>query len=47
MRGSAAVVAGDDADDARWVTRDELAALPLVDLLHETLDAWGVLSRLR
>jgi len=47
VRGSAALVAGDDADDARWVTRDELAALPLVDLLHETLDAWGVLARLR
>jgi 8-oxo-dGTP diphosphatase len=38
---------GDDADDARWVTRAELASLPLVDLLHDTLDGWGVLALLR
>ena len=45
--GASAAAAGDDADDVRWVTRDELEALPLVDLLLETLDAWGVLDRLR
>jgi 8-oxo-dGTP diphosphatase len=47
VRGPDEPVAGDDADDARWVTGAELAALPLVDLLHDTLDAWGVLDRLR
>ncbi len=36
-------VAGDDAADARWVTRAELAALPLVDGLVEALAAWVVL----
>jgi ADP-ribose pyrophosphatase YjhB (NUDIX family) len=38
--------AGDDADDVRWVDREELEQLPLVDLLLETLDGWGVLDRL-
>jgi ADP-ribose pyrophosphatase YjhB (NUDIX family) len=47
VRGPDVPVAGDDADDACWATRAELAALPLVDLLHDTLDAWGVLDRLR
>lgn len=32
---------GDDADDARFVTERELAALPLVPLLWETLRGWG------
>jgi 8-oxo-dGTP diphosphatase len=45
--GSSAATAGDDADDVRWVTREELEALPLVDLLLDTLSAWGVLDRLR
>lgn len=35
--------AGDDADEARWVTAAELATLPLVPLLAETLAGWGVL----
>ena len=39
--------AGDDADDVRWVTRDESCeALPLVALLLETLESWGVLEAL-
>jgi ADP-ribose pyrophosphatase YjhB (NUDIX family) len=46
VAGSSAVTAGDDADDVLWVTRDELEALPLVDLLLETLGAWGVLDRI-
>lgn len=40
------LVAGDDADEARWVARAELEALPLVPRLLETLDGWGVLDRL-
>ncbi len=38
--------AGDDADDATWASYDDLAALPLVPLLRETLEEWGVLGRL-
>jgi 8-oxo-dGTP diphosphatase len=38
-----APVPGDDADDARWVTRAELEALPLVDGLLEALSAWSML----
>lgn len=34
---------GDDATDARWVARAELAHLPLVAELVESLAAWGVL----
>lgn len=34
--------AGDDADDARWVTRSELASLPTTDGLLDFLDAHGV-----
>jgi 8-oxo-dGTP diphosphatase len=41
--GSAQLVAGDDADDARWVTRAELMALPCTAGLVEALDEWGVL----
>ncbi len=37
------LVAGDDATDARFVTRDELAALPTTDLLIETLTEWAAL----
>jgi ADP-ribose pyrophosphatase YjhB (NUDIX family) len=40
---AAAPVAGDDADDARWVTRAELAALELVPGLWDCLVGWGVL----
>ena len=35
----------DDADDARWVDRSELAGLDLVEQLWETLDSWGMLPR--
>lgn len=40
------LAAGDDADDAAWASYDDLATLPLVPLLLETLDGWGVLQRL-
>ena len=33
---------GDDADDVRWCSADELAELPLVPLLLESLREWGV-----
>ena len=36
-----ALHAGDDADDARFVTDAELAELPLAPLLWETLQQWG------
>jgi 8-oxo-dGTP diphosphatase len=35
--------AGDDADEARWFTADEVERLPCVDGLVETLRGWGVL----
>jgi len=35
--------AGDDALDARWCSARDLAALPLVDELLETLTTWGAL----
>jgi 8-oxo-dGTP diphosphatase len=37
------LAAGDDAVDARWVSRAELAALALVPGLYEALDEWGLL----
>jgi ADP-ribose pyrophosphatase YjhB (NUDIX family) len=37
------VQAGDDAADARWLTRAELAALPLVPGLAEALTEWSAL----
>jgi 8-oxo-dGTP diphosphatase len=37
--------AGDDADDARWVTTAGLAALPVTDGLVAALTRWGVLPR--
>lgn len=37
--------AGDDALDARWCSAADLAALPLVDELVETLATWGALPR--
>ncbi|MFB9387394.1 NUDIX hydrolase [Pseudonocardia petroleophila] len=40
-----AVAAGDDALDARWCSAADLAALPLVDELVETLATWGALPR--
>lgn len=35
--------AGDDALDARWCAAADLAALPLVDELVDTLTMWGAL----
>jgi 8-oxo-dGTP diphosphatase len=35
--------AGDDAADARWCDAAEMAALPLVELLAETLADWDAL----
>jgi ADP-ribose pyrophosphatase YjhB (NUDIX family) len=37
--------AGDDAQDLRWVSRSELAALPLVADLKEILTGWDCLPR--
>lgn len=37
--------AGDDAAELRWVTRAELAGLPLVDGLEQILAGWGCLPR--
>jgi len=37
------LVAGDDASDARWVTRAELLQLDTVRDLVDTLAGWGVL----
>lgn len=37
--------AGDDASDARWCSAEDLAALPLVDELVETLREWEALPR--
>jgi ADP-ribose pyrophosphatase YjhB (NUDIX family) len=36
---------GDDADDARWVDAQQLAGLPMVPLLVETLREWRLLPR--
>lgn len=38
-------VAGDDADEVRWVSRRELDSLDLVDGLWEALRDWGMLPR--
>jgi 8-oxo-dGTP diphosphatase len=37
------LVAGDDAVDARWVTRAELAELELAPGLYTALEEWGLL----
>jgi 8-oxo-dGTP diphosphatase len=37
--------AGDDAADARWCSAADLAALPLVPLLWDTLSDWDALPR--
>lgn len=37
--------AGDDASDALWADAAILATLPLVEMLHDTLRAWGQLPR--
>ena len=47
LSGAPDLVAGDDADDACWASLADLDALPLVPLLHATLEGWGVLARLR
>ena len=39
------LVAGDDAQDARWVTFSEFDALPLVPGLRDALSAWRALPR--
>ncbi len=39
------LAAGDDADDARWVSPRDLTGLPLTSGLQEALYAWGVLER--
>ncbi len=41
---TAALVAGDDAIEARWVTRDELDELSCTPGLLDTLTGWGVWS---
>jgi ADP-ribose pyrophosphatase YjhB (NUDIX family) len=38
-------VAGDDADEVRFVSRAELGGLDLVEQLWETLEQWGMLPR--
>jgi 8-oxo-dGTP diphosphatase len=38
------LAAGDDADDARWVGRAELAELPLTHGLADALARWAVLG---
>lgn len=44
--GEPVPTAGDDADEARWFTEDEVVDLPCVEGLVEALTDWGVLSRL-
>jgi 8-oxo-dGTP diphosphatase len=39
------LAAGDDADDARWVSPRDFGGLPLTSGLLEALYAWGVLER--
>jgi 8-oxo-dGTP diphosphatase len=39
------LVAGDDAAEARWVGRNELKGLDLVDGLWDALHEWGMLPR--
>lgn len=39
------LAAGDDADELRWVTRADLAQLPLVADLEAVLADWGCLPR--
>lgn len=38
------LAAADDASDARWVSGEELASLPLTGGLRETLSAWDLLG---
>lgn len=39
------LTAGDDADDARWVSPRDIASLPLTTGLEEVLYEWGVVGR--
>jgi len=43
VEGSLEPRAGDDADQARWFTDDEVERLPCVEGLVEALRGWGVL----
>lgn len=45
LAATTAPVAGDDAAEVRWVTRSELADLPLVEGLWGALHEWGMLPR--
>jgi hypothetical protein len=38
---------GDDAADARWVSPEDLAVLPITEGLVEALTEWGVLGQER
>jgi 8-oxo-dGTP diphosphatase len=40
-----ALQAGDDAADARWVSREDLATLAVTEGLLEALTDWGVLGK--
>ena len=41
--GATAPTAGDDADEARWFSEDEVRRLDCVDGLIDALTGWGVL----
>lgn len=41
-----ALTAGDDAAEARWVSVQDIEALPLTAGLAKTLRTWGVLPRI-
>jgi 8-oxo-dGTP diphosphatase len=43
VAGGHTLRAGDDADEARWCTAEEVERLPCVDGLVGTLRGWGVL----
>ncbi len=43
VAGPTSPVPGDDADEARWVSRSELSGLDLVEQLWGTLEQWGML----
>ena len=45
VTGPTSPVPGDDAAEARWVTRADLAELDLVEQLWDTLEQWGMLPR--
>jgi 8-oxo-dGTP diphosphatase len=43
VAGPTEPVAADDADETRWVTREQMRSLELVDGLQAALADWGVL----